>query len=135
MIVSRRNGMRLLAGLGLVGIGAGAADATAKGGRDMLVHHVLFWLKRPGHAEDRERLIAGLRTLRAIPVIRTLHIGVPAGTEARSVIDSSYDVSELMLFESLADQKAYQDHPIHKRFVETCEPLWARVTVFDCLDV
>jgi hypothetical protein len=96
-----------------------------------LVHHVFFWLKRPGNPADRDQLIAGLRTLRAIPVIRDLQIGVPASTEKRDVVDNSFDVSELMVFDNATDQKVYQDHPIHLAFVKSCEHLWQRVLVYD----
>lgn len=96
-----------------------------------VIHHVFFWLTSPGSESDRRRLIAGLETLRAIPEIRSLHIGVPAATEARDVVDHSYDVSELMVFDNLEDQAAYQDHPIHLAFIRDCGPLMARVVVYD----
>jgi hypothetical protein len=101
----------------------------------MLRHQVFFWLKRPGNLEDRAALIAGLRTLGGIEQVRVLHIGTPAPTEARDVVDASFDVSELMEFTSAADQKAYQDHPLHLAFVAQCEHLWARVVVYDTLEV
>jgi hypothetical protein len=97
----------------------------------MIHHHVLFWLKTGGSPEDRERLVAGLETLRAIPVIRSFAIGVPAETEDRDVVDSSFDVSELMLFDSLEGQRQYQDHPLHLAFVEKCGHLWDKVVVYD----
>ncbi len=100
-------------------------------GAGRLVHHVFFWLKRPGSTEDRNQLIAGLRTLAEIPVIRSLQIGVPASTEQREVVDSSFDVSELMLFDSVADQAIYQDHPVHQDFVVKCGHLWRKVIVYD----
>ncbi|TCM22100.1 stress responsive alpha/beta barrel protein [Novosphingobium sp. PhB165] len=96
-----------------------------------LVHHVFFWLRQPGSRADRDQLIAGLRSLQGIPVIRRLEIGVPASTEKREVVDSSYDVSELMYFGSAEDQKTYQDHPIHQAFVKSCEHLWEKVVVYD----
>jgi hypothetical protein len=112
--------------------GAGMALTPAKAaGQPQLVHHVFFWLKQPGSQADRDRLIAGLRTLRDIPVIRRLEIGIPASTEKRDVVDSSYDVSELMYFDNAQDQKAYQDHPIHQAFVKSCEALWQKVVVYD----
>ncbi|KQM97310.1 stress responsive alpha-beta barrel domain-containing protein [Sphingobium sp. Leaf26] len=116
--------------------GAGMALTPAKAAsQPQLVHHVFFWLKRPGSQADRDRLIAGLRTLRDIPVIRRLDIGVPASTEKRDVVDSSYDVSELMYFDNAQDQKIYQDHPIHQAFVKVCEELWQKVTVYDMMIV
>lgn len=111
------------------GAGAGAAARPAP----KLVHHVFFWLKDAGSAADRERLIAGLKTLRQIDVIRDLHIGVPASTEKRDVVDNSFDVSELMFFDNVADQKTYQDHPIHQAFVKACGHLWQKVVVYDVM--
>ena len=96
-----------------------------------IVHHVFFWLKTPDSAADRDALIAGLRELAKIDVIRDLQIGVPASTEQRDVVDSSFQVSELMVFDNVVDQKTYQDHPLHKAFVAKCEHLWRKVTVYD----
>ena len=100
-----------------------------------IVHHVFFWLKRPGSPEDRDQLIAGLRALAQISVIRSLQIGVPASTEQREVVDSSFDVSELMVFDNVADQAVYQDHPLHREFVDKCSHLWSKVIVYDMMTV
>lgn len=131
METSRRE---LAAMIALGSAGAALSPALAEGataGSPSLIHHVFFWLKNSGSEEDRDRLIAGLRGLRAIPVIRDLKIGVPARTEERSVVDASYDVSELMYFNNATEQKFYQDHPVHQAFVRECEHLWRKVTVYD----
>lgn len=96
---------------------------------------VYFWLKQPESTEDRDALIAGLNTLRQIPGIQALHIGVPASTEKRDVVDNSFQVSELMLFEDVDAQNVYQEHPVHKAFVKNCEHLWERVVVYDSIAV
>lgn len=96
-----------------------------------LIHQVFFWLKTPGSEADRAKLVAGLESLRAIPQIRQLFVGTPARTERREVVDASWDVSELMVFDSLADQAAYQEHPIHQAFVEQCGGLIGRLVVYD----
>ncbi len=101
----------------------------------MLRHQAYFWLKRPGSEADRARLIASLRTLGQIELIRELHISIPAATEARDVVDNSFDVLESMVFDSLADQATYQDHPIHQKFIADCGHLWDRVVVYDAVDV
>ncbi len=103
--------------------------------KKMLLHHVFFWLKNPASTDDRSKLIEGLRTLNKIESVRELHIGVPADTEKRPVVENSYGVSELMLFDDLAGQAIYQEHPIHKIFVENYSTLWEKVVVFDSLDV
>lgn len=114
-------------------IASGAIAATEQ--KANLRHQVFFWLKDPSSVEDRDKLIAGLKTLREIDVIRELHIGVPADTEDRDVVDHSFAVSELMRFDNKEDQLAYQQHPIHLAFVAECEDLWSRVVVYDSMDV
>lgn len=97
----------------------------------MIVHHVFFWLKEPDNADHVAQLKKGLQTLTAIPQVKQLLIGEPASTEKRPVVDNSYQVSELMYFNSLEDQSAYQEHPIHHAFVQQCSHLWSKVLVYD----
>lgn len=97
-------------------------------------HMALFWLARPDSPEDRALLVEGLETLRAIPQVLTLHIGMPAATDARDVVDHSWHVSESMTFASLADQADYQVHPLHQAFIARCGHLWRRVLVYDIAD-
>ena len=106
----------------------GQIDLTKK---EPMIHHVFFCLKNPGSQADRQQLIKGLQTLAAIKEVKKLLIGTPAATEQRGVVDNSYDVSELMYFDKLEDQTAYQIHPIHKAFVEKCSHLWEKVVVYD----
>ena len=100
-----------------------------------LVHHVFFWLKNPESRDDLQKLLAGLRTLAKIETVRGVHFGVPASTEKRDVVDNSYSASEILFFDDLAGQKTYQDHPVHKKFVEDCSDLWEKVVVYDALAV
>lgn len=111
-----------------------AASAMPSMEKKVLVHHVFFWLKNPDSKEDLAKLLAGLQTLRKIETIKRIHIGVPASTEKRDVVDSSYHASELMFFDDLAGQKTYQDHPIHQKFIADCSHLWDRVIVYDSID-
>ena len=97
----------------------------------MVIHHVFFWLKNPSSTEDRQALINGVKKLQEIETVRQLFVGVPAATEDRSVVDSSYGVSELLHFDDLEGQNTYQDHPLHKKFIEDCAHLWNRVVVYD----
>ncbi len=103
--------------------------------KSMLHHHVFFWLKNPKSVSDRDKLVAGIRTLQKIETIRALYIGVPASTEKREVVDNSFSVSELIFFEDVEGQNIYQEHPIHKKFVEECSSLWAKVIVYDSINV
>ncbi|MDH4057757.1 MAG: Dabb family protein [Cyclobacteriaceae bacterium] len=100
-----------------------------------LAHHVFFWLKNSESAEDRNKLIQGIKSLSNISTVRSLHIGVPAATSKREVIDDSYDVSELIFFDDIAGQNAYQVDPIHLKFVEEYSHLWSKVLVYDTMSV
>lgn len=97
----------------------------------MIIHHVFFWLHEPDNAAHVGQLTKGLQTLASIPQVKQLLIGKPASTEKRPVVDNSYQVSELMYFDSLEDQAAYQEHPIHQAFVQQCSHLWSKVLVYD----
>jgi hypothetical protein len=96
-----------------------------------LIHHVFFWLKKPGSQADRQQLIEGLKTLSGIKEVKKLIIGTPSATEQRGVVDNSYDVSELMFFDNIEGQNAYQVHAIHKAFVDKYSHLWEKVVVYD----
>lgn len=110
---------------------SGGAGAAAKAAIPPVVHHVFFWLKNPKAKEDLTRLLTGLRTLAGIETVKAIHIGVPAETEQRGVVDASYSASEILFFDDVAGQNAYQVHPIHKKFVADCEHLWEKVVVYD----
>jgi hypothetical protein len=129
-MVTRRTMIGGAAGLAGVAVaGTAVAQAPALPGR-VFVHHVYFWLKAPGDAQAREALIAGLRTLTAVPEVMWSHIGVPAESE-RGVVDDSYSVSWLVFLADKAAEDRYQVDPIHLKFVEDCSALWERVVVYD----
>lgn len=102
--------------------------------KKQLVHHVFFWLKNPDSIEDRDQLVEGVKTLAKIETIRKIHVGVLASTEKRDVVDTSWQVSELMFFDDEAGQKTYQDHVIHQAFIKNYGHLWAKVIVYDAAE-
>jgi hypothetical protein len=116
--------------------GSIAATAMTNNAPDkkQLVHHVFFWLKNPDSKADRDTLVEGVKTLSKIETIRKLHVGVLASTEKRDVVDTSWQVSELMFFDDEAGQKVYQDHPIHQAFIKNYSHLWAKVVVYDAME-
>ena len=99
-----------------------------------LVHHVFFWLKEPKNDAHKNQLIEALNKLLKVETIRMSHIGVPAGTESRDVVDHSYSVSYMVMFDDQAGQDAYQVHPLHLKFVEENSHLWNKVVVYDSVD-
>ena len=117
-------------------LGAAAAASAAAGPSSApppLVHHVFFWLKNPGSKEDLAQLLAGIRSLGAIETVRGIHVGVPASTEQRAVVDNSFSASEILWFDDVAGQDAYQVHPLHQKFVAECSHLWSKVIVYDAI--
>jgi hypothetical protein len=107
---------------------------TTMTNRYPIVHHALFWLKNPASKEDRDMLVAGVKSLGKIETIKELHVGVVASTEKRDVVDNSWAVSEVMFFANLADQATYQSHPIHQEFIKSHSHLWEKVIVYDAVD-
>ncbi|WP_214072286.1 Dabb family protein [Mucilaginibacter sp. dw_454] len=95
-------------------------------------HQVYFWLNDKA---DLPKLIEGLNVLVPITSIRNIHIGVPAPSEPRDVIESSYDASLCVLFNNLADHDHYQVDPLHDIFREQyADVLCKRVMVLDSVD-
>jgi hypothetical protein len=100
--------------------------------KNIVVHQVYFWLNNKA---DLPKLIEGLNVLVPITSIREIHIGIPAATEERDVIESSYDVSLLVTFNNIADHDHYQVDPLHDIFRDDyAGPLCKRVMVLDSVD-
>ena len=117
------------------GTAASALPLQTTKEKKQLVHHVFFWLRNPDSIEDRDKLVEGVKTLSKIESIRKLHVGILASTEKREVVDTSWQVSELMFFDDTAGQKVYQDHAIHQAFIKNYSHLWAKVLVYDAAEV
>lgn len=98
------------------------------------IHHVFFWLKNPESKDDLQQLIEGLNHLAKARTIKEFHIGKPAGTN-RDVIDTTWSVSWLLLFDNKEDQDIYQTDPVHLKFIKDCSHLWSKVVVYDTVNV
>ena len=61
-----------------------------------LVHHVFFWLKEPKNEAHKKQLIKALNDLLKVKTIKMSHLGFPAGTESRDVVDHSYSISYIL---------------------------------------
>jgi hypothetical protein len=124
------------AGLTLAGLSPLTKNAMAGEVKitSALIHHVFFWLKEPKNETHKKQLVAALNELLKVKTIRMSHIGFPAGTESRDVVDHSYSVSFMVMFDNQTDQDAYQIDPIHLKFVEENSHLWNKVVVYDSVD-
>lgn len=100
-----------------------------------IVHHVFFWLKNKDSEADKQALIEGIKALGNIEQVKGIHVGLPAATEQRGVVDSSFSVTEMLIFENEEDEAIYQSHPEHKAFIDKCGHLWKKVLVYDSRSV
>jgi len=99
------------------------------------VHHVvLCWLKQPGNAADRDRIIDASRTFADIPGVLSVSAGEAIPSE-RPIVDDSFDVAILLTFANAADLAAYLAHPEHIRARdEILVPRVAKILVYDFTD-
>ncbi|MHC5054080.1 MAG: Dabb family protein [Planctomycetota bacterium] len=99
-----------------------------------ITHVVLCWLKEPGNAEHRKRIVEASRRFAAIPGV----VGVRAGEvvpSEREIVDDSFDVAICVTFTSPKDLAGYIDHPDHKRAAkEVLFPLVEKVVVHDFVE-
>lgn len=72
----------------------------------MITHIVLFKFIDHSNVEKAKDVLLGMRG--KIPVLRHLEVGMDILHSERS-----YDVALITRFDSMADLKAYQVHPIH----------------------
>ena len=127
---TRRTFLAAAATLGAAAVSAATMNTTPM---PKLVHHVFFWLKNPDSKADLAQLLAGIRGLSQIETVRSIHVGVPASTEKRDVVENSYSASELLTFDDVEGQNIYQAHPLHQKFIAECSHLWSKVVVFDSI--
>lgn len=96
----------------------------------MLAHHVLFWLKSETTEDQKKAFRSGLESLIKVESIKSMHIGVPAPIE-RTVVDTTYTFSLVIMFEDLAGHDLYQVHAVHKAFLEEFRSLFEKVVIYD----
>lgn len=98
-------------------------------------HVVYFWLNNPEDTSERKLFLNNLKEfINSMNNIQDAFIGAPANTK-RDVVDNSYQYSLNLGFENKAEQDIYQDHPLHKKFIEKSAHLWNRVLVYDSVEV
>ena len=93
-------------------------------------HWVFFWLKEPGDADGRRRIVEASQTLRDIPGVVSVHVGTALPSD-RPVIDSTYDVAVLVLFTDETALRAYVHAPTHQNAAAAVGPIIAKTQVYD----
>ena len=97
-----------------------------------IFHTVYFWLNNPDNLEEValfEKEIKKLMNTNDLAV--KMHLGKPASTTKRGVVDNSYNYCMIFTFPSLKNQRIYQDHPCHLIFIDKAKHLWKKVQVYD----
>ncbi len=107
-------------------------EAIIKESQPGFVHAVYFWLKKDNPELLKEFIEVGLPQLAKVPSIKNVYWGPPAGTP-RDVVDNSYDLSWIVMFNNAEDQDKYQVDPLHVEFVEKYKSLFEKVQVYDSL--
>ena len=102
------------------------------GGMDSrVVHVVLVWLKEPGNATHRARVVEATRSFSTIPGVEEIRVGEPVPS-GRPTVDDSFDIGLYMIFASKEALDAYLVHPEHQAAQrEILRPLVRRVIVYD----
>lgn len=100
------------------------------GGQIMLVHSVYFWLKKEIDLTEYQHFERVLHNLLKIKNIRYGFVGKPA-LMSKPVIDRSYDYALTLVFEDQQKHDDYQVDPVHVDFVETFNPIFLKVQVYD----
>lgn len=96
------------------------------------VHTVFFWFKNPDNAEERKLFETSLKKfLESSEYIKSVHVGTPADTEKRPVVDQSYTYCLSVIFESKDDHDKYQVEEVHQVFIKESSHLWEKVIVYD----
>jgi hypothetical protein len=80
------------------------------------IHHIgLVWLKKPGDAEDRQKVIDAVHEFgRLIPEVKSADVGESDGVEG-PYSDTGYDVCFILTFTDEASRQRYAEHPVHQK--------------------
>lgn len=97
----------------------------------MLQHMVYFYLQEDVTADEKADFEEGLKTLLSIDEVYFYQIGVPAETAERDVTDHEFGYSISSWFQTTEDYDLYAVHPVHLKFIDDYNHLWADVKVYD----
>jgi Stress responsive A/B Barrel Domain len=110
--------------------GCMTASKSAKAGK--FYHVGLVWLREPGNAEHRQKIVAAAHSFaREIPEVQFLSVGQTL-PKTSSYADASFDVCFVMRLEDKAALDRYGKHPVHHGAArEVFLPLSQRIVFYD----
>jgi NAD(P)-dependent dehydrogenase (short-subunit alcohol dehydrogenase family) len=107
----------------------GVRAAAARPGQVTQV--ILFWLKRPGNADDQNYLLRVLRTLRRARGVNEVRFGRPLPMD-RASLDESFDLGAVVIFRDREALKRFQrDQQPEKAIDAMLGPLIRRYSVYN----
>ncbi len=117
-----------LAVTALISSCATIAPPAPKGSVD---HVVMFWQKKPGDLQDRQKITDAMDRLRVIEGITFLDYGTAVASD-RPVVDDSFDIALLVRFKNVDALHAYESDARHTKEVkEVLLPLTKKIQVYD----
>jgi hypothetical protein len=111
---------------------SGCATASKQATAGKFYHVGLVWLKEPGNAEHRQKIIGAAHSFeREIPEVKFLSVGQsPPSTSA--YVDDSFDICFVMRLEDKAALERYGKNPVHgKAAQEVFLPLSRKFLFYD----
>ena len=100
------------------------------------LHTVFFWLNNPNDRVDRYEFEKAIKKLiKTNPQATANHLGCPANSKNRDVVDNSFTYCYTMSFTDLKSQNDYQSDPTHLLFIKEAKHLWKKVRVYDSLSI
>ena len=98
--------------------------------RSALGHVVVFWLRNPGDAETRSRIIRASDGFLSIPGVLRVDAGERVSTP-RPNVDKTYDVAVVIWFKDRGALEQYQVHPKHQAMLRELGPLIDHTVAYD----
>ena len=124
--------VRMFAALTIAAFLSGCATAPTAAKAGKLYHVGLVWLKEPGNAEHRQKIIEAAHSFaREIPEVQFLSVG-QALPKVSSWHDDSFDVCFVMRLEDKAAMDRYAKNPVHQKAAqEVFLPLSQKILFYD----
>ena len=117
----------------LLGAFIWTSAAEPKPGKEGRLYHVgLVWLKDPGNAEQRMKIIEAAHSFaKEIPEVESVSVGQTLPLTS-SYADASFDVCLVMRLQDKVAMDRYGAHPVHRRAArEIFLPLSKKILFYD----
>ena len=110
----------------------GCATASRQAAPGNFYHVGLVWLKEPGNAEHRQKIIVAAHSFaREIPEVEFVSVGQSL-PKSSPWVDASFDVCFVMRLEDKAALERYGKHPVHQKAAqEVFLPLSQKILFYD----